>query len=78
MFNKITQVAMPVLTITAQVAVAMKYPQWSLVINLIAQPFWLYSAWKSYKQAGQIGFLISAILLTFIMIFGIYNYRLSF
>lgn len=69
---------MPALTISAQVAIAMKYPQWGLVINMISQPFWLYSAWKSYKQAGQIGFLISAVLLTLIMGFGIFNYRNSF
>lgn len=74
MFNKITQVAMPVLTISAQIAVALKYPQWSLVINMAAQPFWLYSSWKSYKQAGQIGLFVSAILMTIIMAFGIFNY----
>ena len=64
LFNKITQIALPVLTISVQIAIAFKMPQWGLIINLIAQPFWIYSAWKSYKQAGQIGILITAIIVT--------------
>jgi len=74
LFNTITQVAIPVLTIGTQIAIALKYPQWGLVINLIAQPFWLYSAWKSYKKADQIGLLITTIMVTIVILFGIVNY----
>jgi len=76
LFNLITQIAIPVLTVSTQIAIALKYPQWGLIINMIAQPFWLYSSWKAYKKAGQIGIFITTILITFIIGFGIVNYWL--
>lgn len=75
-FNTATQIALPVLTISVQVAIAMKLPQWGLVINMVAQPFWIYSAWKSYKQAGQIGLLITTIIVTIVIGVGLVNYWL--
>ncbi len=76
LFNTIVQIAIPVLTISVQIAIAMKLPQWGLVINMIAQPFWIYSAWKAYKQAGQIGLLITTILVTIVIALGLINYWL--
>jgi len=75
-FNKMAQFALPVFTIGAQAAVALKYPQWGLAIGMIAQPFWLYSAWKSYKQAGQVGILITTIIVTLVIGAGLVNYWL--
>lgn len=77
-FNLLTQIAIPVLTVGTQVAIALKYPQWGLVINFISQPFWIYSAYKSYKQAGQIGLLITTIIVTIVIGLGILNYWLKF
>jgi len=74
LFNLLTQFALPVLTISAQIAIALKFPQYGLVINLIAQPFWLYSSWKSFKQAGQIGIFLTTIIFTIITALGIINY----
>jgi hypothetical protein len=73
-FNLVTQFALPGLTIGAQVATSLKYPQFGLIINLFAQPFWLYSSWKAYKQAGQSGILITTIIFTVITAMGIINY----
>ena len=73
-FNTFTQFALPTFTIATQTAIAAKLPNWGLIINLIAQPFWLYTAWKSYKQAGQIGFLVTTIIVTVVVIVGIVNY----
>ena len=78
LFNQITQIAIPVLTISVQIAFALKLPQWGLIINMIAQPFWIYSAWKSYKQAGQIGLFITTIIVTIIIGLGIINYWVKF
>lgn len=72
--NTFAQYALPMLTISSQIAIAIKYPQYGLIINLLAQPFWWYSAWKAYKEAGQIGMLVSTIILTIVTIFGIINY----
>ena len=77
LFNNLTQIAIPVLTIATQIAIALKYPQWGLIINLFAQPFWIYSAWKAYKKAGQIGLLITTVLVTIVIGLGILNYWLN-
>lgn len=74
LFDSLTQYAIPSLTIGAQIAVAAKYPQWGLIISLISQPFWLYSSWKSYKQAGQIGILITTIIFIIVTVVGLVNY----
>lgn len=74
LFNATSQFALPLLTIGAQVAIAMKYPQYGLIINLAAQPFWLYSSWKSWKEAGQVGIMITTIIITIVLTFGIINY----
>jgi hypothetical protein len=73
-FNSLTQVAIPVLTIGGQIAIAMKFPQYGLLIVLLAQPFWLYSSWRSYKKAGQIGIFVNTVLFSIITIFGLVNY----
>ncbi|MCL5410999.1 MAG: hypothetical protein M1324_04080 [Patescibacteria group bacterium] len=73
-FNNIAQIALPLLTIGAQVATSLKFPQWGLIINLTAQPFWFYSSWKSFKQAGQIGILITTVIFTIVTALGIINY----
>jgi len=73
-FNTLVQFAIPILTILTQVAIALKYPQWGLLFNICAQPFWIYSGWKAYKKAGQIGLFATTVIVTFIMLFGIINY----
>jgi len=75
-FDSFTQIAIPTLTISSQVFIAFKYPQWGLIVNLCAQPFWLYSSWKAYKGAGQIGLLITTIIMTIVLAFGVINYWL--
>ncbi len=74
MFNSLTQFALPVLTLGGQLAVAIKYPQWGLTIALASQPFWLYSSWKAYKQAGQIGIFVNTVFFCLITLFGVINY----
>lgn len=74
LLNLSVQILLPVLTIGAQVALAFKLPNWSLIINMTAQPFWIYSAWKAYKNANQIGLLINSIFFTLITAWGIVNY----
>ena len=72
--NSVSQFAIPSLTIGAQVATSLKFPQYGLILNLLAQPFWLYSSWKAYKNAGQSGILITSIIFTIITMMGIINY----
>lgn len=74
MFNLATQFALPGLTIGAQVATSLKYPQFGLIIGLIAQPFWFYASLKAFRQAGQAGILINTIIFTLVTLAGIINY----
>ena len=73
-FNSISQVALPIFTLGGQLAIAMKVPQWGLLLVLASQPFWLYSSWKSYKNAGQIGIFINTVIFSMVTIFGLINY----
>lgn len=75
-FNILSQFLLPAFTLGAQLAVALKDPQLGLILNLLAQPFWIYSSWKAFKQAGQIGMLVNTIAFTAITAFGIINYWL--
>lgn len=68
------QFLIPSLTILTQIIIALKHPEWGLIVNLMAQPFWIYSGWKAYKEAGQIGLFITTIIITFVIILGIANY----
>ena len=74
LFDKTTQFAIPGLTIAAQVVISAKHPEWGLFLNLASQPFWLYSSWKAYKNAGQVGILITTIIMIFVISFGLVNY----
>lgn len=76
LFSGVAQFALPGLTIGAQIATSLKFPQYGLIMNLIAQPFWLYSSWKAWRQAGQVGILITTIIFTIVTAFGIINYWL--
>lgn len=73
-FDQTAQFAIPVFTLASQLAIAVKFPQWGLVLGLAAQPFWLYSSWKGYRKARQIGMFINTVLCTIIIVFGIVNY----
>jgi len=73
-FNILIQIFLPALTLGAQLATSLKYPEFGLILNLLAQPFWLYSTWKCFRQAGQIGMFINTIFMTLITMAGIINY----
>ncbi len=75
-FNILSQFLLPAFTLGGQLAIALKVPQLGLVLNLLAQPFWLYSSWQAFKQAGQVGMLVNTIVFTIITAFGIVNYWL--
>ncbi len=73
-FDQLTQVLLPAFTLGGFALTALKYPGYGLALNLAAQIFWLYSGWKAWKKAGQIGLFVTAIGLTIILIFGVLNY----
>ena len=74
LLNSFTQFALPGLTIGGQLAIALKFPAFGLILSLSAQPFWLYSGWKSHNKAGQTGILITSVIMTLVTAFGVINY----
>lgn len=53
---------------------ALKLPQYGLTANLISEIFWIYSSYKAWKEANQIGIFITTIIITCILIGGVINY----
>lgn len=72
--DTMSQFAIPTFTLGAQLALSMKYPEWALILNMIAQPFWIYSSWTSYRKAGQVGMFINSVAFALITAAGIVNY----
>lgn len=50
--DTVTQFAIPGLMAIGYLLTSMKYTQWGVIVNLTAQPFWFYSSYKAYKEAG--------------------------
>ena len=73
-FNILTQFALPGFTIFSYLLTAMKHPEFGLLLSLMAQPFWLYSSWKAYRQLGQSGMFFTTIVITIIVGYGVVNY----
>ncbi len=53
----------------------LKFPEWGLIASLISEIFWLYSSYKAWKEANQIGIFITTVMVTLIILFGVLNYR---
>ena len=73
-FDRTAQVMLPLLTLSGFSLTSLKYPGYGLIFNLSAQIFWLYSGWKAWKNAGQIGLFITSTALTVILVYGVLNY----
>lgn len=74
LFDKITQVMLPIFTILGFLLTALKKPAFGLIFSLISEIFWIYAAWQAWKKAGQIGILITTVFITIILIYGVINY----
>jgi hypothetical protein len=73
-FNGLAQFCIFFFTAMGFLLIGLKLPGWGLASNLISEPFWLYSSYKSWKNANQIGAFITTIMITAILLFGVLNY----
>jgi hypothetical protein len=73
-FNGLMQVCVVFFTMLGFLLIAFKQPGWGLISNLVSEPFWLYSSYKSWKKADQIGAFVNTVMITLILIFGVLNY----
>ena len=74
--DRITNVCLPFFTILGFLLTSLKIPQWGLAANLVAQVFWFYSSYRAWKEANQIGILITTVVITLILLGGLVNYWL--
>ena len=72
--NNFIQVGLVSFSILGFLLTALKLPQYGLISALISEIFWLYSSYKAWKNAGQIGIFITTIIVTLIVFFGVINY----
>lgn len=75
-FNSFMQIGLVGFTMLGFLLTSLKLPQYGVIANMISQIFWIYSSYKAWKQADQIGVFINTIIITAILIFGIINYWL--
>jgi len=72
--NNTAQISLVVFTMLGFLLTSLKLPAYGLIFNLIAQVFWLYSSYKAWKNANQVGIFINTILITLVVLWGIINY----
>ena len=73
-FNMVAQVCLVFFTVLGFLLTSLKLPEWGLFANLVSQGFWLYSTYRAWKEADQVGMFINAIIITIIILGGIINY----
>lgn len=75
-FDIAAQILIPAFTLGGVLAISLKHPALGLLLNLLAQPFWLYSTYIAWRTQGQIGMFINTIAYACITAFGVFNYYL--
>ena len=73
-WNSIVQVCLVGFTIAGFLLTSFRLPQYGLLAALVSEIFWLYSSYRAWKQANQIGIFINTIIITLIVIGGVINY----
>jgi hypothetical protein len=76
LFDAVSNICLPFFTILGFSLTALKMPQWGLVSSLISEIFWFYSAYRAWKDANQIGILITTAIVTLVLLGGVINYWL--
>ena len=72
--NNFMQVGLVGFTILGFLLTSLKLPEYGLIASLISEVFWLYSTYKAWKEANQVGMFINTLIVTAILIFGVINY----
>lgn len=73
-FNTVAQVCLTIFTLSSFLLISLKLPQYGLIVALISQVFWLYSSYKAWRGAKQVGIFINTVCMTIINIYGVINY----
>lgn len=68
------QVCLPAFTVLGFFLISAKQPGYGVAVSLFAQIFWLYSSYKAWKNAGQLGMFVNTLVLTVVFAYGVINY----
>jgi hypothetical protein len=74
--NVLMQIGLVVCTGLGFLLTSLKLPHYGVIANLIGQVFWVYSSYRAWREADQIGIFISTVIITLILIYGVTNYWL--
>lgn len=72
--NSVMQVCLVFFTTLGFLLTALKLPQYGLISNLVGEVFWIYSSYKAWKKADQVGMFINTIIITIVILAGVVNY----
>lgn len=73
-FNAVAQIGLVGFTGLGFLLTSLKRPQYGLIANLVSQMFWLYSSYRAWREADQVGIFITSICVTLILVYGVANY----
>jgi hypothetical protein len=74
-FNNIVQIGLIGFTGLGFLLTSLKRPQYGLIANLVGQIFWLYSSYRAWREADQLGIFVSTIFVTIIQTTGLSLHR---
>jgi hypothetical protein len=74
--NIVMQIGLVTFTGLGFLFTSMKLPHYGVAANLVGQIFWLYSSYRAWREADQIGIFILTICITLILLYGVVNYWL--
>jgi hypothetical protein len=72
--NVLMQIGLVVCTGLGFLLTSLKLPHYGVIANLVGQVFWVYSSYRAWREADQIGIFISTVIITLILIYGVTNY----
>jgi hypothetical protein len=75
--NLLMQIGLVGFTATGFLLTAAMLPQYGLIANLAGQVFWLYSSYRAWRDAEQIGMFVVTVCITLILIYGVVNYWIA-
>jgi hypothetical protein len=73
-WHTFAQVGLTTFTLLGILFTSLKLPQYGLISIFISEFFWVYSSYKAWKEAGQIGIFLTTVVYTLIALFGVINY----
>jgi hypothetical protein len=76
LFNSFMQLGLVGFTMLGFLLTSLKLPQYGVLVNLVSEIFWLYNSYRAWRRANQWGIFVNTIIITCILLFGLFNYWL--